>query len=160
MKRILWAVPVLALCVCPVAAQQETDFRTDGNGTITGYSCSAKNVVIPASIGGKPVTAVGAFAFALNELTDVTIPDGITSIGKSAFAFNLLTSVTIPDSVTSIGTDAFYYNELTSVTIPANVLLGEHFAFGNNGFNAAYNNNGKKAGTYTYDGRYWSYRAR
>jgi hypothetical protein len=84
MKRILWAVPALALCVCPVAAQRETDFRTDGNGTITGYGGSAKNVAIPASIGGKPVTAVGEYAFAFNRLTSVTIGENV-AVGVSAF---------------------------------------------------------------------------
>ena len=42
-----------------------------------------------------------------NQLTSVTIPDGVTSIDREAYYRNQLISVTIPNSVTSIGEDAF-----------------------------------------------------
>jgi len=82
------------------------------------------------------------------------------------FFGNKLTSVTIPDSVTSIGELAFLNNQLTSITIGANVTLAQKnaFAIRNNGkyksigFEEAYNRNGKKAGTYTYNGKSWSYK--
>ena len=82
-----------------------------GDGvTITGYTGSAKNLVIPSELGGKPVTEIGIFAFALcDSLTEVTIPEGVTSIGNAAFSgCSSLTEVTIPKSVTSIGDSAFY----------------------------------------------------
>ena len=106
--------------------------------TITGYTGSGGDLTIPATIDGKPVTAIkddvsynvynGSYSgmFVNKKLTSVTIPDSVTSsIGRYAFYRNQLTSVTIGNSVTSIGDYAFagklgsdtYGNQLTSVTI-------------------------------------------
>ena len=78
--------------------------------TLTKYSGSDTEVIIPSELGGKPVTEIGIFAFALcDSLTEVTIPEGVTSIGNAAFSgCSSLTEVTIPKSVTSIGDSAFY----------------------------------------------------
>ena len=92
-----------------------------------------------------------------NRLTSIVIPGSVTSIGAGAFGSNLLTRVIIPDSVTSIGSYAFDSHKLTSVTMPANVELAEDSAVP---CGRAYNNNGKKAGTYTRPNIYsnnWTY---
>ncbi|MDR1148747.1 MAG: leucine-rich repeat domain-containing protein [Spirochaetaceae bacterium] len=140
--------------------------------TITDYMGSATNVAIPVQIAGFPVTAIGDYAFAYNQLTGVTIPDGVTAIGDSAFANNLLTSVSIPDSVAIIGDYAFgnnnltnrftheytclmpiFPNSLTSVSIPANVKflylnrISSLPPFPGN-LAAVYIRGGSKAGTY------------
>ena len=97
---------------------------TGDEATITGYTGSAKNLVIPSELGGKPVTEIGRFAFAhCDSLTEVTIPEGVTSIGDSAFSScSSLTKVTIPKSVTSIKAGAFAYcSSLTKVIIPEGV---------------------------------------
>ena len=89
-------------------------------------------VTIPATLGGKPVTSIGDWAFGHRSgLTSVTIPDGVTSIGGYAFSgCSGLTNLTIPDGVTSIGDSAFYNcSGLTSVTIPDGVTN-----IGNNAF--------------------------
>ncbi len=82
----------------------------DGKVTITGYTGSDTEVIIPSTIEGYPVISIGGGAFRnCDSLTSVTIPDSVTSIGNSAFSYcDSLTSVTIPDSVTSIGDSAFY----------------------------------------------------
>lgn len=81
------------------------------------YSCdNLSGVTI-----GNGVTSIGDCAFVgCSELTSITIPDSVTSIGKSAFYYcEGLTSVIIGNGVTSIGNNAFEgCNSLTSITIP------------------------------------------
>jgi hypothetical protein len=91
--------------------------------TITDYPTTATGpVLIPESIEGLPVTAIGPQAFALCAgITSVTIPSGVTSIGMQAFlSCSSLAAVDIPSSVTSIESGAFNLCiALTSVTVPA-----------------------------------------
>lgn len=64
---------------------------------------------------------IGELAFRdLENLTSITIPDGIKTIGDFAFlGCENLTSITIPESVTNIGSGAFTYcSNLKSITIP------------------------------------------
>lgn len=111
---------------------------TQNSCTITGYTGSGGDVVIP-----NGVTAIGNGIFQFNTtITSVVIPDSVTSIGDNAFdqcgslktvtfgtnsqltsiggsAFSycpLIESIFISDSVTSIGKHAFYYcNSLSTV---------------------------------------------
>lgn len=175
-KRILSILAAAALTVCAVPqnsapsllqpaltayADTEGDFsysvHEDGAGvTVTGWSGSDAEVVIPRTLDGLPVTEIGSWAF-LNktEITSVTIPDSVTGIGTNAFngcsdlaEINLpdglteisdgtfancsaLTSIVIPDGVTSIGMNAFAGGTaLADITIPAGVT-----SIGLNAFN-------------------------
>lgn len=82
-----------------------------GSGTITGYTGSDTDVVIPERIGGIKVEGIGDEAFGYNDnIKSVVIPEGVTSIGSGVFSScDSLTSVTIPEGVTSIGNWAFSY---------------------------------------------------
>ena len=78
------------------------------------------------------VTSIGEEAFfACKGLASIVLPDSVTNIGDWAFSgCSGLTSITIPDSVTSIGSSAFRgCTGLTSITIPDSVTSVGSWAF-------------------------------
>ena len=81
----------------------------DGTVTITDYSGTDTDIVIPQSIDGKMVTSIGWSAFSgCSGLTSISIPEGVTDIEDGAFSeCSDLTSINIPKGVTSIGGFAF-----------------------------------------------------
>ena len=95
----------------------EDGFRFFWNGKIgylVAYLGSETELTLPESFtayDGTEVTSYQIYDHAFhgrNDLTSVTIPDGVKSIGGYAFeGCSSLTSVTIGDSVTSIGSYAF-----------------------------------------------------
>lgn len=94
---------------------------SDGTASITKYTGTNTEVVIPSELEGYKVTEIGLKAFYdCTFLTGVVIPNSIISIDNSAFAYcTSLTNVTIPDSVTNIGSSVFYgCTALTSVILP------------------------------------------
>ena len=100
----------------------------DLTATVSGYTGTATEVVIPAEVTHEDntykVTAIGYSAFWNNsDLTSVTIPEGVTRIEAIAFgSCTSLKSVTIPEGVTYIGDFAFdSCTSLKSVTIPEGV---------------------------------------
>jgi hypothetical protein len=98
--------------------------------TITGFTGKERNVVIPETIDSLPVRAIGIFVF--NNLTGVTLPEGLASIGIGAFANNRLTSVAIPESVVSIGPAAFEGNVLRELVLPPRLAYIDQMAFAYN----------------------------
>ena len=89
-----------------------------GSVTITGCAATtcAADLVIPETINGVVVTAIGEGAFAAKNIISATIPSSITSIGAYAFTSNNLTLVTIPDSIMVIGKSAFADNKLLALS--------------------------------------------
>lgn len=94
-------------------------------GTVIDCDWFVTEAIIPETIEGVPVTAIGncAFQCPVCRLTNVSIPNSVTSIGDCAFyCCDSLTGVWIPNSVTSIGRSAFYYcNSLTSISLSSSV---------------------------------------
>ena len=93
----------------------------DDNATITAYKGNATALVIPSTIDGYTVVAIGNGAFRGNvKLAAVMIPDTVTKIEDSAFSgCTGLTSMMVPDSVTDMGTGVFANcTSLTNVTLP------------------------------------------
>ena len=92
----------------------------------------AGTLVIPDTLGGRPVTRIGNSAFIFcKKITGATIPATVTSIGEYAFQYcEKLAAVTIPSSVTTIGERAFENCDgLTGLTIMDGVTAIEERAF-------------------------------
>lgn len=92
-----------------LSAKSEFQFSVDGGAvTITGYTGNSKDVTIPSSINGSPVTKIGDGAFQNTDISALTIPSSVKEIGWFAFSgCKELKSVSVPSSVTSIGYGAF-----------------------------------------------------
>ena len=102
-------------------AQFTFSTNADNTFTITGYTGSGGNVVIPASTNGFTVTDIGDEAFAgYTSVTSVTIPNGVSNIGYEAFAWcSGMTNVVIPNTVTNLSDWAFYQcSSLTNLVLP------------------------------------------
>ena len=138
-RASLALVTLLLLCFSIPSLRAEVfglfTYQVVGGATveITDYPENATgSVVIPAEIGGKPVTSIGYFAFqSCTGLTSVTIPSSVTSIGWYAFSgCTGLSSVTLQQGLTIIGKGMFSgCSGLTSVTIPNSVTTIEQQTF-------------------------------
>lgn len=106
--------------------------QDDGTAMITEYIGSSGVLVLPESMDGKAVTAIGDYAFyGCESLTEITLPNSVTSIGEGAFAdcYNLA-QITLPDNLTSIGNVAFCAcDSLAEITIPDGVTSIGEWAF-------------------------------
>lgn len=97
---------------------------------ITDCTGSEKEIFIPATIEGKPVTSIGYGAFSgLERSISIDLPNSVTSIGEDAFyGCTSLESIDLPNGVTSIGESAFRScTSLESIDIPKSVIsIGEN----------------------------------
>ena len=117
---------------------------TDGTITITDYNINIGgiDVVIPSTIDGKTVVAIGTEAFYAKKLSTET-----SMLSKSNIQFmsnkedNELSkdsspgdirSVVIPNTVKSIGNYAFAYNQISSVTLSNGLKMIGGYAFNTN----------------------------
>ncbi|MDR1898430.1 MAG: leucine-rich repeat domain-containing protein [Treponema sp.] len=127
---------------------------------------------------GDDLAVIGAGAFAENNLTGVSV--NADEIYPLAFADNKITRIELGGKVENIWGGAFLGNPVTAIVIGANVEIGrlgtngdtidlsgiysggdyvDAFGFsGSASFFEYYNRNGKKAGTYTWDGARWNRR--
>ncbi len=113
---------------CKLTVAEISDF-TITDGVLTGYTGSAKNVVIP---DGVKVIGDGSTVFG-SEIESVTIPASVTEIAENAFyGCSGLKSVTFAEGsgLTKIGGSAFYAaNSLETLTIPDGVTEIGSYAF-------------------------------
>ena len=148
----------------------------------TGH-CHDKDIVIPATHRGKPVTAIGKNAFSYNDyiksvtipnctttieefafwkcgaLEDIFLPNCISIINKCAFyGCTALNSITIPRSVTAINFGIFMECEsLEHVVLPENIIKIDDDAFcGCKSLNAIEYNNTKNAWKAIHLSSFWA----
>ncbi|MBQ2951980.1 MAG: leucine-rich repeat domain-containing protein [Clostridia bacterium] len=70
---------------------------------------STRDVIVPAHIGGRPVTSIGEEAFREAHVGRIMLPETLRRIGRHAFcACHFTQPLVIPDSVEEIGVHAFY----------------------------------------------------
>lgn len=122
------------------ADEQGYVFRLNEDGisyAVWAYLGQAAEVNVPATVAGKPVTAIDANAFADNKnLVTVVLPSTLQYIGERAFygCWNLK-SVVIPATVQAIGAYAFNKCSLTSIVFADrggnDITLGEGCFAGN-----------------------------
>lgn len=101
--------------------------------TLSGIGkCTDTDVIVPKTYLGKPVTVIGAKAFAKNaSIVNVTLQEGIATIDSDAFnGCASLKSVTLPESLTAISNNSFRNcSMLESVMLPANLIKIGTYAF-------------------------------
>ena len=138
------------ICIFCGDGSEDYWFYERYSDSITILGCNediSGELVIPAHIGGCPVTEIGEGAFIYeNDITSIVLPEtvinigyyafrncenlvsvelpgGLTKIGDGAFYECLsLESITIPNGVTHIGTSAFYDTNIKSILIPDGVI--------------------------------------
>ena len=142
---IIKAVGALALFLLtgiPVARAYDFEVRGiyynytgDRKGAIVTWASLSSpsysgNIVIPSEVTYQmqplKVKQIDDRAFFnCQNVTSVTLPEGIVSIGEQAFSHcYAMTRINIPSTVTRIGDYAFEYCEdMTSITIPASVSM-------------------------------------
>ena len=131
------ACVVTSACVALGAWGADADWTYTGGSdgvTITGYTGSEKNLVVPSTLDENPVTAIGAKAFYKNtSLRSITIPGTVKTIGANAFRdCTEFRTVTLSEGLVSIAANAFIHTDLRTVTFPASLERLGQYAFYNN----------------------------
>ena len=130
-ENLTWSVEPDAR-VLTISGTGRMEDYDPGNGRYAPWYEAAKFMWVTRLVIADGVTSIGGNAFALLDLTDVTIPGSVTSIGEYAFnACEDLAEINLPDSVTSIGQGAFAdCKSLTRVNLPRGVTRIERLTFG------------------------------
>lgn len=142
MKKLSLCVLSMLLCsfvlgAVPKVSAEGTDFTyitIGGTVTITGCSGDATDIVVPATLNSKPVTAIADNAFrGKAELTSVYLPASVDRIGSYAFAgCTAIGNVNVSSSTVTIGAYAFSdCAALTNVTVSGTIKELGNAAFYN-----------------------------
>ncbi len=130
MKRLLLLLLTLALLISGAVCLSRADeqeyssggyqyvINEDGSVTITGYTGSGTELVMPMELDGRQVTDIGDRAFFGSGLVSLVLPESLLVIGDSAFAgCRNLTSLNLPESLSIIGMYAFRGSDRLEVKV-------------------------------------------
>ncbi len=109
----------------------------NNEAVITRYVGSESNVIVPETLNGFKVTALGKLSFSKdyhdtayentthpnNQITSITLPETLTEIGRSAFAGNnSLEIINIPSMLSEIPDECFWHcSSIENIEIPKNI---------------------------------------
>ena len=106
-----------AFATTPETPASDLAYTAEGGAvTVTGYTGSEAVVVIPATLDGLPVTAIGEGAFAgMGGLKALSLPDSVTAVGFGAFAgCSAMTTLRTP--VCTVDAERAYFGALFGAT--------------------------------------------
>ena len=117
MKKRMAMLAILCLLFCSVSGQAENlhlEYEACLDGLILTHcslSASQETLIIPDTIDGKPVVAIGSYAFSMLEsavpevyIRELILPDTIEIIDDYAFRnVNRLERITLPKGLKQIG---------------------------------------------------------
>lgn len=144
MNRLIAAFSAVLLTVqiMPFIAKAETEtlisgdceytIQSDGTIWLSGYTGSNAELVIPETVNGFTVSAIGSSVFEdCTSLVNVEIPSSVLSIrGNAFYGCANLASVELSEGLQEICYSAFQScTSLTSITIPNSVTSIEMSAF-------------------------------
>ncbi len=118
-----------------VFEEDKETLRISGTGSMTDYPdfnapWRSFNSKIKTIVIEEGVTTIGAYAFDSSNVSKVEFPSTLVSIGDYAFYWcDELTEVTLPDGLQKIGRNAFYVTEVSKVTIGAGLKELDPTAF-------------------------------
>jgi len=143
MKKLFSGLLICCMAIFLLTTTVSAETTADGfsynvlNGTyisITGYTGSDTEVIIPTSINGYIVQSIGSNAFqSKTDITNVVLPDSLESIGSYAFyGCSSLESVGFNEGLEAIGSYAFRYcTSLKSVELSNTVTTINSYVFSN-----------------------------
>ena len=107
---------------------ETTDFTyelsDDGSSAvITGYTGSDTDLIIPDTIDGYPVSAIGEWSFSRKSMQTVAVPEGVTEIQDGAFtSCENMKSISLPSTLRKLSGEVFNScTSLESLVIPEGV---------------------------------------
>lgn len=137
-------ITIDSLMTYPVSSEEDFSFSdyTDGTVYISDYLGEAPVVVIPDTLGGKPVSYISHYAFQHNsDLTAVKMADTITELDADTFALDSeLRCVILGSSIEELPKDAFLNcDKLEQVRLNDGLkVIGEMCFYGCNSLSSIY----------------------
>ncbi len=103
----------------------------NGEYVLTKYNGSEPRVIIPPTIDGHAISALGPDAFKGDQsIISVEIPDGVTKIGSGCFQNSSIKEILLPDTLEEIGSQAFAGITMKKICIPKAASLGSEVFHG------------------------------